>query len=225
MRLGQLARQLAIKPDEIVRFLASHQITVELGNNTRLEDGHAEMIIQQFAPLNELLQAEITEEPDHSPGDLPIIENELPQAGTEETVPTEIPETIKAPKVELAGLKVLGKIDLPEKKVIELVKEDEGTPPPAAQPRRSFRPNTPSKSWKNPLALEREREEREKKEKLRQQREQDKKRRTEFYKKRLKPQAPTTRVRIIEEEVIEMPQLEPERPKTWWGRFILWLNT
>ena len=54
----------------------------------------------------------------------------------------------------------------PNKKIIEPVKVDEGNPSPATQPRRSFKSNTPSKSRKNPLALEREREEREKKEKL-----------------------------------------------------------
>lgn len=226
MRLGQLARQLTIKTDAIVRFLASQQITVESGSNTRLEDAHVMLVLQRFAPANESLQNQISTEPDR-PDLLVVTEGgEMSQEEPIDSMESEIPETIKAPKVELTGLKVIGKIDLPEKKKPEhLEKVEELLPQPLPPPRRPYRSAPQQKAWKNPLAIEREREEREKKNKLEDQREQEKKRRTDFYKKRLKPQAPTKQARLVEEEMIEMPPLGPEVPKTWWGRFMLWLNT
>lgn len=225
MRLGQLARRLAIKTDEIVRHLASRQITIESGNNTRLDEAHVELILQEFAPANEVLQNEINVEPDRPE---PMVTNTEPDAPLlEQSVsePSEILETIKAPKVELAGLKVLGKIDLPEKKKPEQPEATEATQAPSPPPRRPYKSNSQPRAWKNPISIEREREERLKREKLNAQREEEKDRRKEFYLKRIKPQGPTKRARMVDEEMIEMSPLEPEAPKTWFGRFIRWLNT
>src|SRR5687767_2505174 len=50
MRLGQLARKLTLRQIEIVDFLASQNIQIEDGSNTRLEDQHADLVIAHFAP-------------------------------------------------------------------------------------------------------------------------------------------------------------------------------
>ena len=50
MRLGQLARKLALRPAEIVEFLAINHIQVDEGSNTKLEDDHVTLIMTQFAP-------------------------------------------------------------------------------------------------------------------------------------------------------------------------------
>ncbi|MDZ4716777.1 MAG: hypothetical protein SH819_15030 [Cytophagales bacterium] len=220
MRLGQLARRLAIKPDEIVRFLASNEITIESGGNTRLDDKHVDLILERFAPKNEALQHEIQAAPDRVEEPSPVPDS---QESTADSPDPEVqPETIKAPKVELAGLKVLGKIELPEKKKPEPLQEEPPTSP--SRPNRIPRANPP-RAWKNPLALEREKEEGEKREKLKKQREAEKERRKDFYLNRLQPQTPAKQMRFVDEEVIEMPTPEPEIPKTSWGRFLRWLNT
>lgn len=225
MRLGQLARRLAIKTDEIVRHLASRQIIIESGNNTRLAEAHVELILQEFAPANEVLQNEISLEADRPEPLVTNTETDPPLSEQSASEPSEVLETIKAPKVELAGLKVLGKIDLPEKKKPEQLEATEATQATSPPPRRTFKSNSQPRAWKNPISIEREREERLKREKLDAQREEEKDRRKEFYMKRLKPQGPTKRARMVEEEMVEMSPLEPEAPKTWFGRFIKWLNT
>jgi hypothetical protein len=225
MRLGQLARQLTVKTDDIVNFLGKHNISLDNGNNTRIDDVHVEMILQHFAPGNESIKQQIIQEPEVTEPELEaqtVAEESVAAPSTE----TEIPELIKAPKIELPGLRVLGKIELPEKKKPEPEKE----PAPEQEPRQNIPPrrparNYPTRTQKNPITQAREREDRERREKLDEQREKEKQRRTEFYKKRLKPQPPTKAVRLHREEFAEMPGQEEERPKTWWGRFKRWLNT
>ncbi|MBY0435148.1 MAG: hypothetical protein K2U26_13655, partial [Cyclobacteriaceae bacterium] len=146
MRLGQLARKLEISTDKIVDFLASRQITIDPGANTRLEPDHEMLILQKFAPeLLELPQEKIEEEIVEE-SVTPIAVAPEPASEPMETTPLtqqpdELPELIKAPKVELPGLKVIGKIELPEKKK----KEPEPTPQPepteGAAPQKTFSEN------------------------------------------------------------------------------------
>ena len=232
MRLGQLARQLAIKSEQIVDFLASKNIAIDPGTNTRLEDDHIPMILEQFAVdgegPNQLVVPEIFELESSAPVNAEPDSIEAPLAESSSTS-EEAPELIKAPKVELPGLTVIGRIDLPEKKKKEPETETTSTPE-ESKPQRAFyqrpqRRTNESRSWKNPLTLEREREEREKRQRLEEDREKEKQRRTENYLKKVKSPTPTKAARLFQEEVIEMPPLEPERPRTWWARFIRWLNT
>ena len=224
MRLGQLARQLSVKPDDIISLLGSRNITMDSGNNARIDDSLIEMIVQHFAPGNDSLVQQIALTPEITEPELdaPVVTEDT---AVEASAGEEIPELIKAPKVELPGLRVLGKIDLPEKKKpAEKEPETESEPRQQIQPRRQPR-SYPQRPQKNPIAQAREHEERERTERLEEAREKEKQRRTEFYKKRLKPQPPTKAMRLHREEFAEMPRQAPERPKTWWGRFKLWLNT
>ncbi len=152
MRLGQLARKLALRPSEIVDFLALRSIQIDSGGNTRLEEEHVNLVLQKFAPNG--LQEDLTDAPEEqTKATLPapaepiittlVIEdpaNIEPVAGPEEKI-----EVIKAPKVELSGLKVLGKIELPEiKKKEPAITGEENTSAenpsiPAQEPRREKR--------------------------------------------------------------------------------------
>lgn len=226
MRLGQLARQLSISPDKIVSFLGSRNIAIDSHNNARIDDPYVDLVLQEFAPGNELLRQEVIQNPDaqevsESP---PAMETSL------ESDPTQSPELIKAPKIELPGLRVVGKIELPEKKKPEPTNEPTNKEQDARpEPRQPFVSRNPRRSppsrEKNPVALAREREEKEKQRKLREEREQEKQRKAAYYKKRLKPQPPTKAARLVrEEEFEEMAPLPAERPRTLWGRFLRWLN-
>ncbi len=254
MRLGQLARKLAVRPIEIVNFLAVENIHVENGSNTRIEDDHVGMIVRKFAPERAaaLLAADHTEasaddeapipaENSSSILDGPALEffDAQVEKYSDEINQDEKVELIKAPKVELSGLKVLGKIELPETKKKEppppdLESEGENTPVEPGRkpwpherktyPQKSDRQNLPPR--KNPIALQREREEREAEERKRSQVEREKEKRALHYRKKVKEAPPTKRVRLVEEPVEELPAsalVEP--PKTWWGKFLRWLNT
>jgi hypothetical protein len=145
----------------------------------------------------------------------------------------EVNGVIKAPKVELQGLKVLGKIELPEPK-----KKETGTEPDEAQPlEQPSRQTDPAKRKnaqkprgaydrpkKNPVVLERERRAREEEEQRKRKAELEKNRKTQHYHKRVKPKGPTKAVRIHNEEVAPVEDLRVE-PTTLWGRFVKWLTS
>jgi len=236
MRLGQLARKLALRPATIVEFLSQHQISIESGGNTRLEDEHVSLILHKFAPelTEEKIAAALKEvDPDPPAAPIPPVEQKTAPA---EILPapvlaTEI-EVIKAPKVELAGLKVLGKIELPEIKKKEVTKSEgtaEAEPslnPPTRRtpPPRRDRPQFPPR--KNPVALQREREAREAEEQRKNELERLKEKKSLHYLKKVKAAPPTKKARFIDEPVEEFSQADlKEPPKTWWGKFMRWLNT
>ena len=117
MRLGQLSRKLGIHTSKIVDFLASKDITISEDSNARIEDEYVTWVTQKYAPqlmteVNTTLSEEKIEPISIQP---PVVE-EVPFT-EEQPIPSEeplIPELIKAPKIELSGLKVLGKIEISE---------------------------------------------------------------------------------------------------------------
>jgi hypothetical protein len=231
MRLGQLARKLALRPVEIIDFLAQHQIQIPNESNAKLEDQHVGLVLQEFSPgiaeevMSNLAEKDEPETP-AEPGTMPEPVSVQPEQKA---------ELIKAPKVELSGLKVLGKIDLPEPR------KKEPAPPPEGQeenkaaevprPRQDIRKAQPRRDRtyppaKNPIAQQREREAREAENRRQEELERQKQKRTEYYQKKVKVGPPTKRVRMVEEPVEELSQAElAERPKTLWGKFMRWLNT
>jgi hypothetical protein len=270
MRLGQLARKLSLKPAEIVEFLASQNIQIGEGSNTRIEDEHALIVIRHYAPgLENLLKEQEVEQIKTTETQvevMPEVNAEVPEVKTEvinekiesqqdvslevgeqisESVDTTAAETyvtnddvIKAPKVELPGLKVIGKIDLPEpkKKEPELkpeqseevsqveehskkIQQDDRKPSHQRRDRNDVRPR------KNPIALQREREALEAEKKRRAELEREKEKRTRNYLKKVKPNQPTKAARLVSEPVVQMSNVEEdEKPKTWLGKFIRWLT-
>ncbi|CAN5329206.1 hypothetical protein BH09BAC3_BH09BAC3_28830 [soil metagenome] len=243
MRLGQLARKLALKPVEIVEFLARNAIQIESGNNTRIEDDHVVLVLQKYAPgeLIENVEKAIAEEekipeaPEYIVPESPSIEL---VAVEEPILEEEKVEVIKAPKIELSGLKVLGKIELPETRKKEPIA---GTDQPTEQAtkngevRRPVRQSnfqarvranqSPQRPAKNPIAVEREREAREAELKRKDEIELEKEKRTLHYLKKINIAQPTKAMKIQEEKLERKQIIKAPAPTTLWGRFRRWLNS
>jgi hypothetical protein len=242
MRLGQLARKLALRPAQIVDFLSSHSIQIDQGGNTRLEDDHVALILQKFAPngLAEEFTEIIEEEPKTETntaeqsveGPAPISEVSSNEIKSEEKI-----EVIKATKIELSGLKVLGKIELPETKKKEPVitgeePSEETVGPVSHEPRRENklayqrreRPQQ-TRPAKNPIAAQREREAKEEQEKRNAASEREKEKRTLHYLKKVNVVQPTKAARVEEEQIEEETIVAAPAPKTLWGKFKRWLRS
>lgn len=242
MRPAQLARKIGISPGDLADWLNTTASPLE-NSNARLSDEQVGLAIQHFAPARATeLWAFVRQEPEAA--ETPVSAEPIVEPATEESpvVATEVPaetppatplpdgpiEVIKAPKVELAGLKVLGKIELPEtKKKAETPEGEAGaTESPREERRRDNRRRDNGRTQRrdsNPIAQQREREAREKEERRRQQLEQEKERKTNNYYKRVKPANPTRRARVVDEPVDEMPATAPP-PKSLWGKFLRWLR-
>jgi hypothetical protein len=266
MRLGQLARKLSLRPNEIVEFLAANNIQTGDGSNARIADEHAMLVIKHLAPgMENLLKEE--DEPEiagSAPEALkqpeiiediePIkIENHTVEAVVEAQAEEIIDKSdqafdeesmiIKAPKVELPGLKVIGKIDLPDPKKKETPTEKE-TPFEAETPssdnttttelpkrnqredRRPYqkRERNELRPKKNPIALQRERESQEAEKKKRAEAEQAKEKRTNNYLKKVKPAPPTRAAKLMNEEYVEMHHNVEPKPTSWFGRLVRWFT-
>ena len=262
MRLGQLARKLALRPLQIVDYLAAQQITPDEGSNARLSDEVTRRVVLHFAPerLNEIMAVEEKNaEPTVTPAPVqeePVITNKQEEVIAVEATPSPVieaaeekaeVEVIKAPKVELSGLKVLGKIELPEpkKKTTPVTESPEGTVVATegeaekipvtekksrrpeskvnTQPRRD---NYSQRSVRNPIALQREEQARKEEERRKEKVEREKEKRTQYYLQRVKTGQPTKAAKMLSEPT-ESYSLKEERPtpKTWVGKFLRWLNT
>ncbi len=261
MRLGQLARKLALRPLQIVDYLAAQQIFPDEGSNARLSDEVTRRVVLHFAPerLNEIMTVEEKNtEPTATPSPVQeeqVITNEQEEVIAVEAAPSPVievaeekaeVEVIKAPKVELSGLKVLGKIELPEpkKKTAPVTESPEGTVVAAeeaekipvtekksrrpesrvnTQPRRD---NYTQRIARNPIALQREEQARKEEERRKEKGEREKEKRTEYYLQRVKTGQPTKAAKMLSEPT-ESYSLKEERPtpKTWLGKFLRWINT
>jgi hypothetical protein len=276
MRLGQLARKLAVIPANIVDFLATNNIRIDESTNTRLEHEQLMLVVNHFAPARaEEFTApaadekqDIPEETNAEPIEVvapeviepeqvvlaPDIQQEMVVTDGSNTIPdTEQEqkiEVIKAPKVELAGLKVLGKIELPEPKK----KEQKPATESAESTTTTSTPEADSKSFKeerregregrrkshhksdqndarnkrprkNPVAHQREREAYEAQLKREADAKNEKERRTLYYQNRVKASVPTKPARLIDEQVIEMTGDLTKTPTTWLGKFWKWFRS
>ncbi|HYF70618.1 MAG TPA: hypothetical protein VD884_20930 [Ohtaekwangia sp.] len=261
MRLGQLARKLSVHTSDIVAYLAKENIQIEDGTNTRITPEQESLVIGHFAPdmvLQSKAEAEKIAEED-IPSEAPVhqidelieparevmteekktpleaeFEEEGPSSQGGEDTTKEI-EVIKAPKVELKGLKVIGKIELPAPKKkdtpVDLPLETAAIPeekkeyPVEKRKRNPQRTKNTNGPRKNPVALKREKEAQEAEEKRRAEAQRKKEARTEYYYKRVKPAAPTKAARIINEPTVEESDYMEEKPKTWFGKLMRWLTT
>jgi hypothetical protein len=247
MRLAQLARKLSLKPGEIQEFLRQRNQTVELNPNTRLTDEQVMMAVRHFDPSMEATMKqeppahevaepvdEIVETPEtlvETPlDDFQRTAEPTEQTGAEvpypeETGTTTEAEVIRAPKLELPGLRVIGKIELKETKKKETPAAlSEGTEPRSERPLRPANRERQQRQWKNPLEQQRQREAQEREEKRAREIEADKLRRTQKYLNKVKS-VPTKRVRRDEEAESEVVEDVRPVPRTWLGRLARWLTT
>jgi hypothetical protein len=231
MRLGQLSRKLGIHTSKIIDFLASKDIVINEDSNTRIEDEYVTWITQKYAPQ---LMAEVSNTLSEEKIDpiihTPFVEEVAPieeQPTALEAAP--LPELIKAPKIELSGLKVLGKIEIPEKKKTATTQEQSeptlsdttSIPERKKNPRKEFTP----RPQKNPVALQREREEREAERKRKEKLQREKEKKTYNYLSRVKTQAPTKKSQYVKEQIEETASITEKVPKSLWGKFLRWLRT
>lgn len=265
MRLAQLARKIAVKPADIVSFLASQNIQIDEGSNAKVADEYERLVLQHFAP--ELLasqpEAEINveslqpaEEQVEIPNDnVEAVDTEVVTPEPEEVKEEEKPDVIKPPKVELPGLKVVGKIDLPEPKkktpepetqvsaeATPLEGDQPVAPPDGDQPTKPVgdtraqqrdrrrphhdrRQRDEQRPRKNPIALQREREEREALRKKMEDQKIQKELRTQRYLKKVEgktpAQRPSKKAKKKHEDEYEVYTEKPQ-PKSLFGRIMNW---
>lgn len=249
MRLGQLARKLSLRPSQLVDFLATHQIETAEGSNTRLADEHARMIILNFAPesLEEITspatEPEVQSEPEpveqvvQSDGVVehePVTKPEEREATVNQELPAEQqgePEVIRVQRIELSGLKVLGKIELPEPKKKEPKAEGEGSaeeqkPERKGKSKQPRRERDTRNNWRNPFEVQRQREAREKEEKRKAEIEREKEKRKLHYETKVKQVKAAKRPKPVNETpAVKKPVDTRPVPKTWIGKFLRWWTT
>jgi hypothetical protein len=257
MRLGQLSRKVSVRPAEIVSFLSGRGFSVLDNTNTRVPDDAARMVFTHFAPhlkfeetAEEVMEETISEaEPEPaSPAVFPVESESQPVAesideqqsanaeDSDVAEESELPQLIKAPKTELQGLKVVGKIELPQPKKKEsapAADNQELTMANVDAKRKGEHPRRPqnnnqgstSRPRKNPIATQREREARESEEKRKAELEKEKEKRTQYYMQRVKPAAPARRAALVDEPLSQLKDEAPDEPKSLWGKFVKWLTS
>lgn len=230
MRLGQLARHINISPTEILDYLQTQGFPLEGGTNTRLSEDQIRMVLIKFAPdrVGEVVTLVAEEDkPENDPtGPAPSL-HDFSEATS---IPSpESAETIRAPKVELQGLKVLGKIELPEPRKKQI---DRAPEPPAGYEERSKsyrdREQRQQRPWTNPVERQRMREAREAEERKRKLAEQRKEARTAAYLSRQEKLKSTSRLKQktnseLQEEA-RVARVKKSRPTSFFGRIWFWLT-
>lgn len=247
MRLVQLARLLQISPSVLEEFLKHRQLA-PTGAHARLADEDITAAVIHFAPekLRDIMSVKESAEepqPESGPTPNPDTASEIDDtAGSAEPAPGEASagdsvdetvEVIRAPKVELPGLRVVGKIDLPEPVKREKPETDrEENPLPGRSGRQpsdrgESRQSRRRESSRNPIKEQRERQQREAEERRKEEIRQAKERRTLAYVKQQsrreqKPAQSKTKQKSPSEAGARS-NVHLNRPTTWFGRFWRWL--
>lgn len=250
MRLAQLARKIGIKPGEIAAFLTDKNLPIDGSSNAKVAEDQVELVLRHYAPdllspvaeiESQVLAEEETESvtnPEHLEisEDAPLLASEEDMKVATSDEDTVIKEVIKPVLVELPGLKVVGKIDLPESKKLgaETVEEDKVEAGEKKLPikktneklgrRRNINRENEQRPRKNIVALQREREARETLKRKLEEKEREKKLRTERYLKKVSkftppPQRPK---KIKYEDEYEVFSIEPEKPRSFFGKILNW---
>jgi hypothetical protein len=228
MRLGQLARDLAMKPADIVSILGKNDIIIGGGTNTRLTNDQVDVVRMH---LGLAMTDEIPPLVDDGPEDTVKSASDPEPNEVIPSTPEDItPEVIRVERVELAGLKVLGKIDLPEPKKTEqdILLEGESVQQTASRHHAREKKRLDEKKSgrrKNPIAAQREREAEALRQKKITESAAKKERRTRRYYETVTQLPPTKPVRIISDPVEKFEPEQPDtRPRTWIGRVLYWFT-
>jgi hypothetical protein len=272
MRLGQLARKLSVSPAEVTALLTSKNIQIEEGINTRLTDEQLTSVLQHYGKVlstvtlaeesaieestatkpeeqTDIIAQEALSSMTEQAVDQVVISASAEQQAGMDTMPEaglsadESPTLIKAPKVALSGLRILGKIELPQPKKKEALEKQEGEAgtekldssiqkdrrdsirEDRGNGRRQPRNRERERPRKNPVAAQREREARAAEENRQELARQEKERRTQYYQQRVKASVPTKPARLFNEEVTDMKNDRKAAPKGWFGRLLRWFKS
>jgi len=126
MRLSQLARKVSKTPKELLDFLQSNGIGKYSGSNVKVDVEHINFVIQYFTQeydeaivsipaSSDNIKNENSGNPSKSESEETNTPVKINESVTKEE--TKNVELIRAPKVKLQGVKVVGKIDLPDRPV------------------------------------------------------------------------------------------------------------
>lgn len=252
MRLGQAARKYNTSTDQLVKLLAAHFRTVNDHPNIKLKDEEVAFFEKELNSLDDAKELSTTPET-KAETPAPVIQEEAPEPVKEKEQEKDPPvfveslkpqvftlenefnerteglEKFKAEKPELDGLKVLGKIDLPEPKEKKEVKAKESK----RQPNRRKVQDRKRQPKRNQAAEERKKAERiakrKKAEAEKRAKELKKKHYEENVKVKLQPPKPKKKKRKAKESEAPIPAakkaMEQKAKKaTGLKRFWLWLN-
>ncbi len=140
MRLSQIARKLNVTQSEISKLLVQADMESPKGGNTKLTE---EQLAQVFKKYGEIEEDQEVEEIEVAQSEVVIesvpkvveVEVEEEEVSEVEAIKTPVPEAaeeveeeievIRVKKIKLDGIKVLGKIDLPEPKVKKVEPKEE----------------------------------------------------------------------------------------------------
>jgi len=246
MRLGQLARKYGVSPQKIISFIKEVEPdSDQLGENSKLSDQLKDMLANRFdnsQPTEE--QPEIVDQPDieiasiestikdaPKKPDVVIETDKLLELLESEEAPNELEKItlIKAPKKELEGLKIKGKIELPEPK--EKSKSTENEDDPSTNLKTTVKPRKGRLSDEEREKRRVEARERKLKymarEKKRRQKEEEKQRkavnRAHYQQKMQQRQAS----KLKKSKTKPIPQMveSPNPPQTVLGKLWKWLTT
>ncbi len=216
MRLRQLSRKLDIDTEKVIHFLKVSNLPCEDDSNAKLSDEQVELLIQKFGPIEEItpeetetiiepVEAQVAEEKEIVTEEEQVVAEEIENSHDQlsevistllhkQEEPLAEPEVIRAPKVELTGLKVVGKIELRTPKKKEETEEESSLEENGDQPKisKSRSPIGKYKERQHPhkktlsLADQRKREEKRNQRKKREAEELAKKKKKENYLKKVK---------------------------------------
>ncbi len=277
MRLGQLSRKINVKPTVILSYL-KNEFDIEIGShlNTKVEDALAEKVMAKFVVVpkvavvkekkavvvSESVQEKTTTEIQPEEAGSPEPETPVDELPSEESIEFQASEEvdadiilnaelIKAPKVELPGPKVVGKIELPptlEEQMVEVdgvmmskaelanrkreernerrAKRETGRVKGMRSSATVRTSRAKSEAQLDQMKRDKEADERARKLERREQRIATKKKAEAKLKPKFVPKAPKKKSAAIL-AVAEKKKVEEAKPKpsTWYGKLWLWFNT
>lgn len=274
MRLGQLSRKLNVKSGEIIaRVEKKFDVTIKDHPNCKIPDEFLVDLLSHFEDNRPSTEKElVVEEVEEKNAETPSVESVEEEKKVADSSENEAPNTneeisasnlqeddheliieegvIKAPKPEIEGVKVVGKIDLPEpKKESEEEKDRENNETDSAdssessdrteekektvRSRAQGKKNRPKRKTKEVLSHE----EKKKREEARYRKEQEAKKKREKelkrknYEKLMQEKAASVTSKKSSKRKKKRPtkstkrEAMKEEPKTLWGKFMRWLNT
>ncbi|MEQ9119518.1 hypothetical protein [Fulvivirga sp.] len=260
MRLSQIARKLGATQSELSEKLVSNGEKAPEGGNSKLTDDQIALLFRLYNYSEpEEKEEEVVTEPDAettvaetSEPEPQIVEEvvqeevqteveevEQPEAakGSIEEEPAEEVEVIRAKKIKLEGIKVLGKIDLPEKPVkVEEESEDneDGTKTGNKRERRqprNMRSNDKNRRRKPELTFEEKQalEERNRLKEKRKREKQLKEKKKKYFEQNIKPKQEQVGNKQKKKKKKEFSNTATEKrtkitTKNPFKRFWIWLN-
>lgn len=246
MRLGQLARKYGVSPQEIISFIKEVEPdSDQLGENSKLSEQLEAMVSHRFddaQPVKE--DPEIAPQPDEdsessaSPAndapqkpDVVIETDKLLELLESEETSNELEKItlIKAPKKELEGLKIKGKIELPDPK--EKLKSSEHDDDPSAATKTPVKPRKARLSYeeKEKKRVEARKRKlkymaREKKRRQQQEQKQKKKVNRAHYQQKIQ-QHQANKLKKPKGKPVQHMEQTPAPPPTMLGKLWRWLTT